>query len=185
MTREILKANIEKALLELHHHDNHLLKNDGSERSIAHCLANHLQKIYADYHADCEYNVNVDAANRRKEIILPADEILRFRRSETNRNSIEVDDEIYYSVSVYPDIIVHKRGRNNQNLIIFELKKSSSTVSYDYDKLKLCKYTGVFERSLRYRFGVFIDIATKTTDNYKFKFKIFENGEEEEEYQIP
>ncbi|MDD2384617.1 MAG: hypothetical protein PHN18_10545 [Sulfurospirillaceae bacterium] len=185
MTREILKESIEKALRELQHHDNHLLKNNGSERSIAHCLANHLQKIYADYHVDCEYNVNVDAANRRKEIILPADEILRFRRSETNRNSIEVDDEIYYSVSVYPDIIVHKRGRNDKNLIIFELKKSSSTVSYDYDKLKLCKYTGVFERSLRYEYGVFINIHTKLDNGYKFEVKIFENGEEKEEYSVP
>lgn len=184
MSKETLKENIQKALLELHHHDNHLIKNDGSERSIAHCLANHLQKIYADYHVDCEYNVNIDASSRRKKINLPMDEIIRFRRSESGRDSFDIDDERYYSVSVYPDIIVHKRGRNDSNLVVFELKKSTSTVGDAYDKLKLKKYTQDFPTSLKYKYGVFVNMHTGLCNGYKFEVKIFEFGSSVDSYTI-
>lgn len=176
MSKETLKENIQKALLELHHHDNHLLKNDGSERSIAHCLAVHLQKLFTAYHVDCEYNVNIEASNNRKEIDLLSEELQQFRRSESNRNSYNIEDERYYSVSVYPDIIVHKRGRNDNNLVVFELKKSTSTVGDAYDKLKLKKYTQDFPTSLKYKFGVFINIHTGLCHGYKFDVYIFENG---------
>jgi hypothetical protein len=184
MTRQILKENIQKALLELYQNDNHLIKNDGSERSIAHCFAVHLQKLYPGYHVDCEYNVNIEASNNRKEIDLLSEELQQFRRSESNRNSYDIEDERYYSVSVYPDIIVHKRGRNDNNLVIFELKKSTSTVGDAYDKLKLKKYTQDFLTSLKYNYGVFINIHTGLCNGYKFEVKIFEFGSSVDSYTI-
>lgn len=179
-----LKEKINAVLLKLYIHDNHILKHDGSERSIAHCLANHLQDVFADYHVDCEYNVNIEASNNRKEIDLLSDELRRFRRNESNRNSFDIEDETYYSVSVYPDIIVHKRGINDKNLVVFELKKSSSTVGDTYDKLKLKKYTQDFPRSLRYKYGVFVNIHTSLRDGYRFDVGIFENGASIDYYEV-
>lgn len=173
---------MQKALLELHHHDNHLIKNDGSERSIAHCLAVHLQKIFPEYNVDCEYNVNIESPSGKKEIDMLKHELEAFDRNTRNRRSIIIEDETYYAVSVFPDIIIHKRGRNDENLIIFELKKSSSNIPYSYDELKLRKYTGELKSSLKYKYGVFIEIATQMRDDYKFKVKIFENGEEKESF---
>ena len=68
----------------------------------------------------------------------------------------EIDKELIYR-AVFPDIIVHKRGSNEHNLLIIELKKSSSRISCDYDIEKLKRYTSPdYENNLNYSFGVLV-----------------------------
>lgn len=40
--------------------DSYLLEKDISERAITHKLAEHLQKLYPNWHVDCEFNKNLD-----------------------------------------------------------------------------------------------------------------------------
>ena len=63
--------------------------------------------------------------------------------------------------SVYPDIIVHKRGSNANNLLVMEIKKSSSNLSREFDIQKLKAYTRneFKEDVLKYKYGVLVEIG--------------------------
>lgn len=123
--------------------DFYLLKHDVSERAITHKLAEYLQYVMGNgVHVDCEYNRNIeDSSNSKKIHVLKSEieEINAFR----NRNSAidNILGEEYIELSVFPDIIVHKRGRNSNNLLAIEVKKSTSSISRDYDFKKLECYT--------------------------------------------
>ena len=87
----------------------------------------------------------------------------------------EEDAEIVYR-NVFPDIIVHKRGLNSDNLLIIEIKKSSSNISCDYDIEKLKRYTSPeYENTLNYAFGVlvYLGVADKLGDD---RIVWFQNG---------
>lgn len=179
MTKEQVKEKINSALIALYEHDQYLLEKNGSERSIAHCLANHLKCLFEEYDVDCEYNVNLDSDSGRKEIGVLIDEMNEFNKNINNRKLFTHEDEIYYYVSVYPDIIVHKRKQNDENFLVFELKKSTSTSQkeLDYDQLKLEKYTSSnTPDSLKYTYGVFVNIHTGRGSGYEYNVKLYQNG---------
>lgn len=83
-----------------------LLKNDASERSITHKLAEYLQKEFPEWHVDCEYNRDLDDVKRR-----PSD------------------------AGFYPDIVVHIRDID-KNLLIIEVKKSNGKYNDEETRLK-------------------------------------------------
>src|SRR5690606_14754897 len=100
--------------------DHYLLINDLNERTIAHKFAVYLQEQFPDYHIDCEYNKNIDEDNGSKNIRL--------------LKSIPIQSEEEWStVSIYPDIVVHKRGENCNNLLAIEIKKSTNKKNREYD----------------------------------------------------
>lgn len=82
----------DKTFIGLNHHV--------GERSIVFCFAYYLQKIldernlYTDYNLDCEYN----------------------------RNGYGPKFIDSLGKNVYPDLIIHKRGSNDNNLLIMEFK---------------------------------------------------------------
>jgi hypothetical protein len=57
------------------------------------------------------------------------------------------------SITVFPDIIVHQRGVSN-NLLVIEIKKSTSKVgsNFDYSKLKEFKSQHGYSHALFLRF---------------------------------
>lgn len=186
MRLELVKSKLHEALYALRRNDRYVLEKDGSERSIAHCIATYLAVSFTQYDVDCEYNVNIESGSGRKEIDMLRYELDQFNRRVGNRRSFDFEDETYYSVSVYPDIIVHKRGRNDGNLIVLELKKSTTNIGSDFDELKLKRYTNTsFPTSLRYKFGFFIDVPTGAGYDRHFQIKLFQHGEEIETYSIP
>ena len=79
--------------------DRYLLDNDVHEVTISHKLAEYLQYQFPDMNVDCEYNRQVPPDN--------GDNIKR--RSDTGDR-------------VRPDIIVHKRGSNENNCLVIEIK---------------------------------------------------------------
>lgn len=85
-----------------------------------------------------------------------------------------ISDESFREVSVYPDIIVHKRGRG-QNLLAVEVKKSNSRVDKAYDLKKLEAYTDPSDQNnLHYEYGLFIEINMRDSKNHKLIW--FKNG---------
>lgn len=129
------------ALDSLFTHDKHLLSADANERSLSHMLAIHLLSHFPNYQVDCEYNRDGFDAKKLMLAERPAK-----------------DDEVE-AVTIFPDIIVHKRGENSQNILVIEMKKASSTVNNDYDIRKL----KAFKSELRYLFAAHIVIGyTKT-----------------------
>lgn len=127
------KKLLEEAIAKLIAEDSWLLSQDLSEQSISHKLAEHLQKMLPDFNVDCEYNGNIEQGNGRKSINILKEQLnnlglLRDRK----RDDIEKE---FTTRAVFPDIIIHRRGTNENNYIIVEIKKSTSTVPHDYDHL--------------------------------------------------
>jgi hypothetical protein len=113
-----------------------LLDNNASERSISHKLAEHLQQQFPLLKVDCEYNRHGDAIKK-----------LQYGHVE----SISTDD--LEAKTVFPDIVVHKRGNDESNLLVIEIKKSNSGQHHGPDQEKLKAFTG---NQYRYEVGLFL-----------------------------
>jgi hypothetical protein len=123
--------------------DADLLIRGASERSITHVLAEHIQDILGEtgerYDVDCEYNLDIDGANGKKEIVLLRQELQTHGLLTT---TVETElEKALIEKAVFPDIIVHRRKTNKNNLLIIEAKKSTSAINQTYDQLKVSAYT--------------------------------------------
>ena len=117
MSRDEVRARVDAAYEALVRHDRHLLEVDASERSITGKLAAHLRLGFPGWDVDCEYN--------------------------RDGHQIKTLD----GAMVFPDVIVHQRG-TNQNLVVIEAKKSTTFgENTDRDKLRQ------FKAELGYRFA--------------------------------
>ncbi len=144
LTGTDVKSRLLSALETLVEKDNHLLTVDANERSITHRLAVYLEGLFPGWNVDCEYNKNLGKVKR----------LFEFKRSIDNDND--------QGVSVYPDIIIHRRGPDGENLAVIEAKKSNNPSRHsegickcDRCKLKLLK------DELKYQFAYFLEIPVK------------------------
>lgn len=153
-----------------------LLENNLSEQSISHRIAFHLDPLFADYNIDCEYNGDVDRPNNKKAISILKTELQQFRLLR-DKEASDLEKE-FTSRAVFPDIIIHKRGTNNENLCILEVKKSTSKVDYEYDFIKLRSYTSNYNgNNLIYKLGIFIE-AVIDNENPSFNLRFYKEGQE-------
>jgi hypothetical protein len=137
LTQEDICQRVNRALETLCKRDSLLLDVDANERSITHWFACYLQHEFPEWDVDCEYNRHMDETKRLKLV----------------SKDVKTDDTL--GQTVYPDIIVHKR-RTDQNLLVIEVKKSTSTVKDDNDIQKLI----AFKRELGYVNTLFLKIHT-------------------------
>lgn len=157
-TKEMIEIKVKKAVYKLLKEDHYLLQNDLHERTISHKLACYLQAEFPNLHVDCEYNKNIDEENGPKKI--------------------RVQEELLV-ISVYPDIIVHRRNESENNLLIIEVKKNKgqSSRNTDYDEKKLICYTDLENHNkLRYRYGLLIKFNTSEQDLGEVTWRWFEDG---------
>jgi hypothetical protein len=129
-----LKEKVQLALEALQRNEEYLLIKGLNERTIAAHLARYLAEQFPDYDVDPEYNGNVDNIGGKK---------------------------LLSGSPVYPDIVIHKRGRNSENLLIIEVKKTiNSGKQQEADEQKIIGYVGE-GCEFRYPFGLFLGIGTK------------------------
>lgn len=158
-TRDDMEALLQASLDDLLANDAILLRNDVSERAITHKLAQHMQTKFRYLDVDCEYNRDVTrGANATKSI-----NVLRDRTREERLRLADANDETEFtSISTYPDIIVHHRGTNRYNLLVVEVKKTSSRARPEHDLEKLVCFTEATEENVyRYRYGAFVVLGTR------------------------
>ncbi len=124
-TEKEIKRKLEISVGMLFKNDAFLVENVVNERSISHKLAEYLQLLFPDYNVDCEYN--------RMEIG-EDDEHFMTKRLNLGPEPINSDDT--EAKTVFPDIIVHKRGNNDDNLLVIEIKKADRDTMIDEKKLK-------------------------------------------------
>lgn len=118
------------AIVDFYREDAALLALDANERTITHKLAEHLQRRIPDWHVDCEYNRH---GNDPKRLQTPLD------RTEVGTDSVE-------AVTVFPDIIIHRRATDS-NLAVVEVKKHNGRQNtWDQEKVE------AFARSPAYRY---------------------------------
>jgi hypothetical protein len=133
--RQEVERCIEAALKDLRDRDFFLFIANVNERSITHRLAMYLQQYLPDWDVDCEYNRD---RHNRKEMDI--------------RSRGDAPDDDTDARTVFPDIIVHLRGTTD-NLLVIEVKKSTSAEGADFDVYKLQE----FRRQLGYRHALFIE----------------------------
>jgi hypothetical protein len=125
MTRistETIDAALRKARDMFCQRDLLLIKYDVNERSMTSKLGAYIQESLRDYEVDvdCEYNrVGNERAIAK---VLP-------------RRFFEPVDDPFKTKTIYPDIIVHRRGQSQSNYVVIEAKKSRN--DQDIDELKL------------------------------------------------
>jgi hypothetical protein len=68
-----------------------------------------------------------------------------------------VDVELIKKDRRRPDMVIHKRGNNLDNLVVFQVKKNPSTdeIKKDLDKIR----ETFFNEPYSYKFGVFISVG--------------------------
>jgi hypothetical protein len=143
LTANQVKQKVRTAIELLIRKDAHLLKIDVNERSITHRLALHLQDAFKGWDVDCEYNRN---RYDTKKLFIGNDVRITVE-------TIQSDDE--QGKTVYPDIIVHHRD-TDQNLLVVEVKKTTSHVPKNFDLDKLREY----KRQLGYSYALFLNFIT-------------------------
>lgn len=135
--KELVEKALKKAIDTLIRADFELLQLDVNERSISHRFAKYLEPYFPGWNIDCEYNRNHHDS----------------KRLNISRRNISSDDT--EAITVFPDIIVHRRN-TDKNLVVIEMKKTSSQEGYKYDLGKL----KAFKAQLHYQFAIFIKIKT-------------------------
>jgi hypothetical protein len=138
ISKEDIRNRIEIAYKKLIDKDSYLLKIDANERSITHRLAIYLEEVFWEYDVDCEYNR--DGLDPKK--------LINYKKK------IYSDDT--NGTTVYPDIIIHHRGRGKKyNFIVIEAKKYfkiDNSKTYKADKEKL----GAYKKDLSYKYAYFV-----------------------------
>jgi hypothetical protein len=139
-TEEQVKEKINTAVDLLFHLDTYLFETDVNERSISHKFASYLQEEFKGWDVDCEYNRDHDDPKLLK--------LLKV-------SILDVKPDDVQARTVYPDIIVHLRG-SEDNLLVIEIKKTSNRLSNDFDIQKLQEY----KRQLGYLYALFLRFNT-------------------------
>ena len=149
--KDIIKR-VNLALDLFYEKDRYLLSINVNERSIAHKFSEYLQLLFADYNVDCEYD-------RHGQYVK---ELEGISECSTERQTDRI----------LPDIIIHKRGHDKDNLIVFEIKCKAEATPCDLKKLELLtRRKGRF----RYKFGIFVRFYNERSD---CQLRFFKNGTE-------
>lgn len=156
MEQYIIERRIMHAIDSLRMKDFYLLKHDCSERSIAHRLAIYIEQIFnGEYAVDCEYN----------------------RDGVDPKRLLVAVGSLGNGSCVYPDIIVHKRGTNDHNILAIELKKENARrEDKDVDLKKLKLFTSTQSYGLHYKFGAYIEFSTSINHFKTPKIIMFSEG---------
>ena len=139
---KILISVVQKTLDDVYINESYLLQMDSSERSIVFQFGRYFIKNlenyieFRDYSVDYEYNREGYDIKQCKKVI---------NKDEKQR--------------IFPDIILHERGTNGNNIIAIEFKKSSNKVR-EKDYHKLCELTDS-NYKFKYNVGLFIILSKK------------------------
>ena len=130
------------ALRLLFEKDDMLLDANVNERTITHRLAVYLEREFPGWNVDCEYNRRGQGGcPKRLDYVIEAENV---RSDDTEGRS------------VFPDIIVHCRGTDD-NYLVIEVKKSTSTEDERKDVAKLKAFTNPDRYG--YKVGLFLNIG--------------------------
>lgn len=108
------------AIDQIVRHDFDLLNLDVTERSLSHKLAHYMELsgiVQPPLTVDCEYNRHFNDPKR-----------LRLRRRKAKDRELR-------ATTVFPDIVVHERNSDANNLLVLEMKKPGEDMAYDSEKL--------------------------------------------------
>jgi hypothetical protein len=126
---------VEDALELLFRNDGFLLEADAHERTIAAKLAHYmmLSARFPQHQIDVEYNRH---GLEPKAVALP-----EYYRGD-------------FKQRVFPDLIVHQRGHDNENVLVIQIKKETNPEPRLHDAAVI----DAMKREFSYRHGLLIDL---------------------------
>jgi hypothetical protein len=133
MMQTDIRGRFEKALSQLLSDDLDLLERNAAERAIGGRLAAHLAVLFPEHNVDVEYD--------RHGLEPKAVELPPLCRGGGLRR-------------VIPDIVVHRRGIDSENILVIELKRETNREPRDCDRAKL----RALREQLSYQEAVFVDL---------------------------
>lgn len=156
MNLQEIKEKVIIALQCFYSNDAYLIEYQVAERALTHKLAEYLQKLFPDYNVDCEYNKVGDGDPKRIDLLMKAQQDCPQDCNKCAANKCVV----------FPDIIVHKRGRD-ENILVIEAKTAWSGQAQvnDYKKLQALIDSGEYH----YQLGV----AFRFSENFEETIKTF------------
>ena len=157
----ILKEKMEAAMKKLRQKDIALIDVDANERSISHRLALYIEGQFEGWDVDCEYN---RYGYGDKKAILNEDLLNHWRRFPVSLSDQDAK-------SIFPDIIVHHRC-TNKNLLVVEVKKSTTDWNSELDVQKLVALT-LKKYKFAYEFGLRLVISMNDTND---KYEWYQDG---------
>jgi hypothetical protein len=146
MDRERVESRLKEALVELRQRDEFLLASGAAERSVVAKLACYLVPRFPTYDVDVEYN---------RHGLVP---------KRLNLPPGWAEDGVQLIV---PDLIIHRRGHDRDNLLVAEVKKSMNVTLRDHDRAKIRELMERFS----YRYGVLLEIPTGVLKGTSPKFE--------------
>lgn len=148
LTKDELKVIIRRAMDQLLTNEGSIIQNHINERTLTAHLANYLEPFFKNYHVDCEYNRNYESGKYKPKYLS--------------------------SHLTYPDIIIHRRLENKNNLVCIEVKTSyfdsnTLTLEIEKDKRKLLDFITP-DNGYNFEYGVYIYIDA---DSLSYKDEYF------------
>jgi hypothetical protein len=169
-------TRINESIEELWEKDCWLLTEELNERCIAHKLAIYLASRFPDYQVDCEYNGDIENVERDKIVGMLRADIIAIGR-ELNVKEL-LHDNPWLMRHVNPDIIIHSRKTNKNNLCVLELKtRYNPPAEVRFDDLKLKAYTRPKNNyGMGYQLGIYLDFRRRA-DGVHINLTEYRNGE--------
>lgn len=152
MDTEQILFFINQAIANLFESEKDILERGLNERILSSRFADYLRPLFNEFDVDPEYNGDIDKPNDRKALDIAKNRLTEIGYKPNQKNN--------YKLS--PDIIIHKRGSNENNLVVIEVKKDSSPErDKDYDLIKLEHLTiDYLGNHYNYELGVAIIFGT-------------------------
>lgn len=144
------KEDLIKSIQTFRLKEKFILDNDLNERTLTHKLAEYIQENFPDFNVDCEYN-----RMRKGEDYLP-------KKLELEQKEITHSNPS----RVYPDVIIHRRGDNQDNLLIIEVKKKENPEGKEFDIQKIKEYIS----QTGYQFGVYLEFDNTDISEMEWYF---------------
>jgi hypothetical protein len=167
MTNTEMIALVDLAVADVIKNETNTLTRGLNERTISTHLSNYLKPYFKGYDIDHEYNGDIDKPNDRKALDIASNRL----------NEIGKKTNLKANYKLSPDIIVHKRGTNKNNLIVIEVKKDSSPDrDKEFDLIKLEHLTiDYLGNHYNYKLGIALSFGTgKNTGDVNKVY--FQNG---------
>lgn len=169
---ELLKQSVDL----LYKNDSYLIKHSVHEQDISHRIAYYFENLLNNYswykkssfNVDVEYNKNFDDPKR---VYSNCDDCGN-ARCYINQSSYYIDN---YQSPCKPDIILHERGSNDNNILVIEIKKCNNECKEDFAKLSAFTCNA---SNYKYKIGIYINIDNQPS------YKYFKDGQEVEENDL-
>ena len=152
MDLQKIKEKVIIALQCFYANDAYLIDKNVHERALTFRLGMYLQILFSSWDVDCEYNKNYQTAHNNKLLSKRCDKEPKF-------NCKDCGD--HRKCTVFPDIIIHKRG-TSENQLVIETKCNANKTQKNNDLKKLQAYLN--EPTLHYKYGVFIDFKESVNE---------------------